>query len=151
MPSLQGKGKVWRTCVVMDVSTLNLYFLPSRVNYLFLSRMGGDLLCNYLLRRFKMYANLHVPIHTYPHKPLQGRSKWPDWLSNLLVTSCLIGNMQAQQSMVIHDTECPYWDQVSLNNTELKKFKLRGNDALVKKNVKSSGLSCHACVSMIWV
>ena len=22
--------------------------------------------------------------------------------------------------MVIHDTECPYWDQVSLNNTKQK-------------------------------
>ena len=24
------------------------------------------------------------------------------------------------KSMVIHDTECPYWDQVSLNNTKTK-------------------------------
>ena len=33
---------------------------------------------------------------------------WPDvWSANL----------QVHKSMVIHNTECPYWDQVSLNNT----------------------------------
>ena len=54
-------------------------------------------------------------IHTYPLKPLrknevairnhQADSQiyvWPDvWSDDL---------------QVIHDTECPYWDQVSLNN-----------------------------------
>ena len=29
-----------------------------------------------------------------------------------------------RKSMVIHDTECPYWDQVSLNNTNQTKLKL---------------------------
>ena len=27
------------------------------------------------------------------------------------------GDLQIYKSMVIHDTECPYWDHVSLNNT----------------------------------
>ena len=34
---------------------------------------------------------------------------WPDvWSADLHLL---------MKSMVIHDTECPYWDQVSLNNT----------------------------------
>ena len=58
--------------------------------------------------------------HTYPHKHLrkikvticshQADSPlyvWPDVWS---------GDLQVWKSMVIHDTECPYWDQVSLND-----------------------------------
>ena len=30
------------------------------------------------------------------------------------------GDLQENKSMVIHDTKCPDWDQVSLNHTELK-------------------------------
>ena len=62
-----------------------------------------------------------VLTHIYPHKPLR----------KIKVTTC---NHQADsplyvcvmsdlvickfwKSMVIHDTECRYWDQVSLNNT----------------------------------
>ena len=42
---------------------------------------------------------------------------WPDvWSADLHV---LI------KSMVIHDTECPYWDQVSLNNTNQPTFMQR--------------------------
>ena len=38
---------------------------------------------------------------------------WPDvWSADLHLLV---------KSMVIHDTECPYWDQVSLNNTNLTK------------------------------
>ena len=38
---------------------------------------------------------------------------WPDvWSADLHL---LI------KSMIIHDTECPYWDQVSLNNTNQTK------------------------------
>ena len=29
-----------------------------------------------------------------------------------------------RKSMVIHDTECPYWDQVSLNNTQHAMWKM---------------------------
>ena len=37
---------------------------------------------------------------------------WPDVWS---------GICKLKKSMVIHDTECPYWDQVSLNNTNQTK------------------------------
>ena len=38
---------------------------------------------------------------------------WPDvWSADLHLFI---------KSMVIHDTECPYWDQVSLNNTNQTK------------------------------
>ena len=39
---------------------------------------------------------------------------WPDvWSADL--------HLLIFKSMVIHDTECPYWDQVSLNNTNQTK------------------------------
>ena len=58
--------------------------------------------------------------HTYPHKPLRKNkvticnhqadsplNLWPDvWFGD-----CKFRNV------VLHDAECPYWDQVSLNNT----------------------------------
>ena len=61
--------------------------------------------------------------HIYPHKPLRKiwvtickhqadgpLYVWPNvWSGDLQVL---------EKSMVIHDTECPYWDQVSLNNTK---------------------------------
>ena len=48
---------------------------------------------------------------------------WPDvWSADLHL---LIKNM------VIHDTECPYWDQVSLNNTNQTK----PNQFLNPKNI----------------
>ena len=31
-----------------------------------------------------------------------------------------LGICSIEESMVIYDTECPYWDQESLNNTKLK-------------------------------
>ena len=36
---------------------------------------------------------------------------WPDVWS---------GDLQVLKGMVIHDTECPYWNQVSFNNTNHK-------------------------------
>ena len=65
--------------------------------------------------------------HIYPHKAwrkieviickITGDSPlymWPDvWSADL---DLLI------KSMVIHDTQCPYWDQVSLNNTNQTKL-----------------------------
>ena len=64
--------------------------------------------------------------HIYPHKArrkieviickitrLTAHFVWPDvWSADLHL---LI------KSMVIHDTECPYWDQVSLSNTNQTK------------------------------
>ena len=42
------------------------------------------------------------------HQAGSPRYVWPDvWSGDLLV----------QKSMVVHDTECPYWDQVSFTNT----------------------------------
>ena len=37
-------------------------------------------------------------------------SVWPDVWS---------GDLQVQKSMVVHDTECPHWDRVLLNNIHL--------------------------------
>ena len=57
--------------------------------------------------------------HTYPHKPLRiikvtmyaitrltAHNVWGDVWS---------GDWQVKKNMAIHDTECPYWDQVPLN------------------------------------
>ena len=68
--------------------------------------------------------------YVYPHKPLRKIEViicnhqvaiecplyvWPDvWSSDL----------QSDKSMVIHDTESPHWDQVSINNINLNLFKM---------------------------
>ena len=58
--------------------------------------------------------------HTYPHKSLR---KIKVTICNHQADNSLYvrpniwsGDLQVLKSMVIHDTECPYWDQVSLNN-----------------------------------
>ena len=56
--------------------------------------------------------------HTYPHKPLRKidcplcvyPGVWSWWFASLEKFNPL------RKIMVIHDTKCPYWDQVSLNN-----------------------------------
>ena len=65
--------------------------------------------------------------HIYPHKARRKIEDWsyaksPGWQPTLCVALCLICWFAlAFKSMVIHDTECPYWDQVSLNNTNQTK------------------------------
>ena len=57
--------------------------------------------------------------HTYPHKLLR---KIEVTICNHQADSPLCGVMsdlvicKFKKSMAVHDTECPYWDQVSLNN-----------------------------------
>ena len=51
-------------------------------------------------------------------KPL-GRLKWPYIITRLTLYVCPVvwsGDLQVYKNMVLHDTRCPYWDQVSLNN-----------------------------------
>ena len=48
------------------------------------------------------------------------------------------------KSMVIHDTECPYWDQVSLNNTS--QTCPRRNSALI---VQKSGLKHRSSIHLL--
>ena len=64
---------------------------------------------------------MNMLTHTYPHKPLR---KIKVTICNhqadspLYVSSDVwFGDWRFRKRMVIHDTECPYWDQVSLNNT----------------------------------
>ena len=64
--------------------------------------------------------------HTYPCKPLR---KIKVTICNHQADSQLyvcglisdLVNWKFRKSMVIHDTECPYWDQVSLNNANQTK------------------------------
>ena len=62
----------------------------------------------------------------YTHTNLRGKLKWPYAITRLtahymcgLRFDLVICNFR--KCMVIHDTECPYWDQVSLNNTNQTK------------------------------
>ena len=71
--------------------------------------------------KVKVGDKVSVLTHTYPHKLLR---KIKVTICNHQVDSPLYvwpdvwsGDMQFRKSMVTHDTECPYWDQVSLNNT----------------------------------
>ena len=59
----------------------------------------------------------------YTHTNPWGRSKWPYAITRLtalfmcgLMSALVICNFR--KSIVIHDTECLYWDQVPLNNTK---------------------------------
>ena len=103
---------LWRSkshCGHCSSSVLLWYFLISvhvhscvSVILLLSEILGGD--------------KVSILTHTYPHKPLtkikrsSAVTNWPDVWS---------GDVQTlQMCMVIHDTKCPYWDQISLlNNT----------------------------------
>ena len=62
--------------------------------------------------------------HTYPHKPLNeinsGLLQPPDWQPLVtcgLMSDLVICKLSIEYGyMVIHDTECSYWDRMSLNN-----------------------------------
>ena len=59
--------------------------------------------------------------HTHPYKPW-GRLKWPHAITRLTshFTCDLLSDLvmcKQKKSMVIHDTKCPHWNQVSLNNS----------------------------------
>ena len=59
--------------------------------------------------------------HTYPHKPLRKiKVAIYDHQADGPLYVCLISDLvicRFRKSTVIHDTECRFWDQVSLNNT----------------------------------
>ena len=69
--------------------------------------------------------------------------EWPDvWF----------GDLQAEKSMVkhhVHDTECPYWDQVSLNNSNPNPWchKLVGKGGLAFQCV----LYCYCAVKLLFI
>ena len=65
-------------------------------------------------------------VNPYTHTNPRGRLKWP--YANTRLTAHIICGLMSdlvicnfRKSMVIHDTECPYWNQVSLNNTNQTK------------------------------
>ena len=85
---------------VCVIHTVSLYFAAPLFNY-----PSGVI---------SEYVNPYIPSHTpeeywSDHMQTQADSSfyvWPDvWF----------GYLQVTKSMVIYDTECPYWDQVSLN------------------------------------
>ena len=62
-----------------------------------------------------------VLTHTYPHKPVR-KIKWPAAVTRLTPHLLMAWNLiwWFGNSMIIHDTECPCWDQMSLNSTVSK-------------------------------
>ena len=54
--------------------------------------------------------------HTYPHKPLSSHQADSQLMCGLMFDLDLVIS-KFRKSMVTHDAEFPYWDQVSLNNT----------------------------------
>ena len=68
------------------------------------------------------------------------------WQSTLCGTWCLIWWFACwEKSMVIHDTECPYWDQVSLNNTNPNPAIFQNSSWTKQMNLKVSvALACLA-------
>ena len=53
------------------------------------------------------------------------------------------------KSMVRHDTECPYWDQVSLNNTKPNQSLLYCN--IDKEKVVSVTTQCRSYWTITWI
>ena len=77
------------------------------------------------------YILLNVPpvsmlryTYSQPHANPWGRFKWPYAITRLTAhfTCGLMSDLvicKFRKSIIIHDTECRYWDQVSLNNKPL--------------------------------
>ena len=87
---------------------------------------------------------------------IKKRNKYSNWVNenkNLILANGTVSNHQADcpfsmrpgvwigdlqimnMSMITHDTECPHWNQVSLNNTELKLILLYFQIYLLYKDV----------------
>ena len=123
--------------VEMTILCKNVTFVT--LNYLYLAHNTSKWSTLYILYHYVTYRTLYkifmsplgdkvsMLTHIYPHK---ARRKIEviickitrltahfmcGLVSDLLICTLLI------KSMVIHDTECPYWDQVSLNNTNQTK------------------------------
>ena len=76
--------------------------------------------CLFLLPPTKTLSGDKVSMftHIYPHKPLW---KWPIAITRLTThfTCGLMSGLvicEHRKLLVIHNTKCPYWDQVSINN-----------------------------------
>ena len=88
---------------------------------------------NWLLWIHSLWSNKvwSMLIHTTHTNPW-GKLKWPYPITRL-TAHFMCGLMfdlviwKFRKSMIIHDTECPYWDQVSLNNTQTVEYKLCKN------------------------
>ena len=82
--------------------TCNMLSLIKQVHWLSFHCLGVD--------------KVSMLTHTYPHKPWR-KIKWP-YASSRLTTHFMCGLMsdlvicKFRKSMVMHNTECSYWDQV---------------------------------------
>ena len=97
-------------CVLYDLSsTTRIYVLSTVSNSSWLSLSGV----------ISEYVNPYIPTHT-PEEYWSDHMQTPGWQPTLCVALCLIWWFASfkKKVLVIHDTECPYWDQVSLNNTK---------------------------------
>ena len=87
------------------------------------------------------FASVFIPSEIDTHTNTSGgwlsdHLQSPGWQPNSCVAWCLIMWFASiGKSMVLHDTECPYWDQMSSNNTKLK------------TQMRSSVASNNLCIS----
>ena len=90
--------------------------------------------CNLPSGVISEYVNPYIPTHTPDSEEYQSdHMQTPGWQPILCVAWCLIWLFAIlKKSVVIHDTECPYWDQVSLNNTNQTKPNQTSNRRLLQ-------------------
>ena len=73
--------------------------------------------CSYTPRAWwSEYVNPYIPTQT-PEEDWCYHMESLGWQPTLCVAWCLICWFSSLKSMVIHDTECPHWDQASLKYT----------------------------------
>ena len=96
------------------------------------------------------YVNPYIPTYT-PEEYWSDHMQTPGWQPVLCVAWCLIWLFASlKKNIVVHDTKCPYWDQVSLNNTNQTKPNLRGLCGYIWVNILTvSPLRVNHCLELL--
>ena len=119
-------------CISAEISALESYiywytFLYYTIDIFYIYKNGhlADMCVSlqnlavhfHIFLRGHKYVNPYIPTHT-PEEYWSDHKQTPGWQPILCVAWCLIRPFASfKKSMVLHDTDFPYWDQVSLNNT----------------------------------
>ena len=87
----------------------------------------------------------HIPIQTTGENK-SGYLQSPGWQLTLHVAWCLSWCFACiEKSMVIHDTECPYWNLASLNTTNANPYCTFLCHSF--NSLSASSILCHPCSS----
>ena len=112
---------IWPSGILIRIRILRIYFKKflQTHNAAFLNLIRYRILItqNHRELRGPFKAGRTVHTRTTPCEKWRSHLHSQSWQRTLCMVWCMIWWLAStEKSLVMHDTECPYWDQVSLNN-----------------------------------